>query len=367
MQNKRVRLIASILAVPLALGAVAIVRAGASKPRSTTPAAAGAGAVSDATQGTTAASGLAQLLAPSDGNGAAFSTFTTASTASTSTSSWIRSTYPQQSAATESRSDPASSRWALLIGINDYQGRTESNVGSKQDAQALYTYLRKLGWRADHMMLIVDLNATASHIVESIRWLASKTTSNSTVIFHYAGHENWRHSSTEKDGRDIGIWAADNRMIYEKTVGTELGRVNASRMWLDFATCRAAGFDEPGMVKSGRVLTFSSPKRELSFEDPSLHHSVFGWFVIAQGIAARKADANRDGKVSVEEAFSYAKNRVTDYTNGRQHPVMIDKAGGFFFAIPPAPKPASSSGTGGTGGVGPTPSTTPKTCVVVCF
>jgi hypothetical protein len=363
--NKRVRLIATILAVPAALAAVAIVRAGASDTkRSHTPSVAtsvlGAEATDPGGASVPAPDGL--IAQPDAGNASSFGTVTNAS-ATTTGSSWIRSTFPKQAAATQSMSDPPTTRWALLIGINDYQGSTESNVGSKQDAQSLYNYLRGLGWRSDHMILVTDLNATASHIIDAIRWLASKTTSGSTVVFHYAGHENWRHSSSESDGRDIAIWAADNRMIYEHTLGAELGRVNAYRMWIDFATCRAAGFDEPGMVKPGRVLTFSSPKKELSYEDPSLHHSVFGWFLIVQAIASKHADANGDGKVSVEEAFGYAKNRVTNYTSGRQHPVIIDKAGSFFFPIPPK-KPSSSSG--GSGSV-PTPSTSPRPCAILCL
>jgi hypothetical protein len=196
-----------------------------------------------------------------------------------------------------------------------------------------------------------------------MRWLASKTTNTSTVVFHYAGHENWSRSSTEDGGKNVAFWAADNRLIYEKTVGQELGRVRASHMWIDVATCRAAGFDEPGMVKSGRVLTYSSTKAEFSYEDPSLHHSVFGWYMIVQAMVGRHADPNRDGKVTVEEAFAYSKGRVASYTGNVQHPVMVDKAGGrMSLTIPkPAPKPTpSSSGL-------PTPSTAPKTCVFVCF
>jgi len=154
-------------------------------------------------------------------------------------------------------------------------------------------------------------------------------------------------------------------MIYEKTLGQELGRVRAAHMWLDFATCRAAGFDEPGMVSSGRVLTYSSTKAEFSYEQPSWHHSVFGWYVINQALYGKRGDANHDGKVTVEEAFSYAKDRVISYTNGQQHPVIVDKAGGkMSLTIPkPSSNPAPSSSS-----PNPAPSSTgPKTCVVVCL
>ena len=365
MPNKRLRTIASVLAIPLALGAVAVVRArtnGYAAPAARAGAVdASAGAASSASPDN--AGSLSNLLAVTpDGTGAGFQTYSAAGTVAGASSPWISQYYAKQSQATQTSSNPATSYWALLIGINDYSGSTPSNVGSQQDADALGAYLQKLGWRSDHILILRDLNATASHIIEAMRWLASKTTSTSTVVFHYAGHENWRHSSSESDGRDIGIWAADNRMIYEKTVGVELGKVRASRMWIDFATCRAAGFDEPGMVKAGRVLTFSSKKSEFSYEDPSLHHSVFGWYMVVQALQAKHGDANGDGKVTVEEAFRYSVKRVAGYTSNYQHPVMIDKAGTMSLVIPKPPKPASSSSSGST-----TPATPPKTCVVLCL
>src|SRR5205823_13132232 len=114
-----------------------------------------------------------------------------ATVTSLSLSTWIRTTFPLQSAATQNNNIPATKRWALLIGLNDYAGSTVSNIGSRQDATELYAVLLKLGWRKDHIMLIVDLNGTASHIIDAIRWLASKTNAYSTVVFHYSGHENW--------------------------------------------------------------------------------------------------------------------------------------------------------------------------------
>ncbi len=359
MSKRSFGIIASVLAATLAVGGAAIVRArtGGHAP-SDSVSANSLSPTSSADQ----SKALSRLLSVTpDGNGASYGTYTAAGTVASS--SWINRYYSKQAAATQT-SDPATHSWALLIGINDYSGSTESNVGSRQDAESLNTYLQRLGWRSDHILLLRDLPATASHIVEAIRWLASKTDSSSTVIFHYAGHENWRPSSSEDTGREVGIWAADNRMIYEKALGQELGRVRAAHMWLDFATCRAAGFDEPGMVKSGRVLTYSSTKSEFSYEDPSLHHSVFGWFVINQALVGKKGDANHDGKITVEEAFAYAKNRVANYTGGAQHPVIVDKAGGkMTLTIPPKPKPAPSSSSGSN----PVPSTAPKTCVVLCF
>jgi len=363
VQKKSFRIIASVVAVVLACGAVAIVLARTGGDASTATGTVAKAPDGSSTNGTGSLSNLFSVTP--DGNGSSYGTYSAAATVASTSSSWVKKYYPKQASARQMSSDPASSYWAVLIGINDYSGSTASNVGSRQDAESLSSYLQKLGWRSDHIFLLRDLPATASHIVDAIRWLASKTDGSSTVVFHYAGHENWRPSSTEDGGKEVAIWAADNRLIYEKALAQELGRVRASHMWLDFATCRAAGFDEPGMVQSGRVLTYSSTKSEFSYEDPSLHHSVFGWFTLVQGMSGRRADANRDGRVTVEEAFAYAKNRVADYTNNAQHPVIVDKAGGkMYLTIPkPKPKPTPSSTS-----PNPVPSSTgPKTCVVVCF
>jgi hypothetical protein len=361
-------IVASILAATLAVGAAAIVRAHTVAPsKGSTDNASTAQASTGVPAPTTNANALGRLLAVSpDGAGAGLPMYSAAGTVSSSSvSSWIKSKYPKQAGATQT-SDPATRYWALLIGLNDYAGSTADNVGSRQDAESLQTVLLRLGWRSDHIILIKDRDGTASHIIDGIRWLASKTNSSSTAVFHYAGHENWTRTTSDGDNesRDVEIWAADNRMIIDGTLGKEFNRITAGHMWIDFATCRAAGFSDPGMIKSGRVLTYSSPENEYSYEDPRLHHSVFGWFMINQSLYGGKGNTNHDKTITVEEAFNYARPNVYSYTHGAQRPVMIDKTNGAFsLRVPPKPAPSSSSG-----GTTPTPSSTaPKTCVFLCF
>ena len=248
-----------------------------------------------------------------------------------SLSSWILSAYPTQARATQGTA-LSTRKWALLIGINDYVAPTADNIGARQDAQSIETTLVHLGWRTDHIILLTDLNATAQHIIDGIRWLAYKTRSNSTVVFHYSGHENYRWvssgSDSDRDTRDVMIWAANNRYITDDTLGYELNHVVAYHMWIDISTCRASGFDDYGMIKPGRILTYSSTVNELSYEDPYSHHSVFTWWEVILGMYDKKADTNHDGKVTVEEAFWWSKPHVTYYTSSRQHPVIVDRVTG---------------------------------------
>ena len=242
-------------------------------------------------------------------------------------SSWILTKYPLQSKATQTTA-ASTHRWALLIGINDYVAPTADNIGARQDAEVLNsTLVIRNGWRSDHIILMRDRDATAAHIIDGIRWLAYKARSNSIVVFHYSGHENYTRTLADGDNetRDVEIWGADNRYILDGILGKEMNRVAAYHMWIDISTCRAAGFSDYGMVKSGRILTFSSLESELSYEDPYSHHSVFTWWEVYLGMYMKKADSNHDGRLAIEEAFAWSKPHVTYYTSNRQHPYIIDK------------------------------------------
>lgn len=247
--------------------------------------------------------------------------------------------FPAQYTARQIASDPASAYWALIVGINDYAAPTADTVGSRPDARELRDHLRSLGWRSDHILVLTDRDATASAVIEAIRWLASKTDARSTVVFHYAGHEKPYPGDVDADGerRDVALWAADNRLIVDSRLARELGKVRAQRMWLHFAACRAGGFDDPGMAKRGRVLTYSSPEDELSYEDPQVGHSVFGYYTIVEGMVQGLGDADRDGDVTVEEAFRHAEALVWDHTGNRQHPILVDGVAGQLSLVPPEP------------------------------
>jgi len=254
--------------------------------------------------------------------------------------------YPLQWNAQVDPAIPATNYWALLIGINDYYGGTRDNIGSYQDARDLRQYLFHLGWRYDHVVLLPNRDATASMILQAFQWLASKTNSSSVVVFNYSGHEDPVHYGGT---RHIMLQAADNRFIADTVVARDLGYVHAAKMWINLAVCRAGGFNDPGLVKSGRVVTFSSPESELSYEDPDVHHSVMGWFIIMEAMVQRQADYNGNGDVTVEEAFKYARPRIQSRTGGAQDPFMKDELSGSLSLIPPKPSaPASSQQSGGT-------------------
>lgn len=256
------------------------------------------------------------------------------------------SEFPAQEAAGQDARDPATTRWAVLIGINDHYGRTRDNVGSRQDAEDLYQHLIHLGWRSDHIVLLTDRTATRERIEQSIAWLARKTDSGSVGVFHYSGHtKQWHGWDPDRDGEvpDEALWPADNDHMTDRELTDRLAQVRAGRLWIDVGACEAAGYADPGMLQEGRILTFSSQESEKSYEDPSVSNSVWGYYLVERGMRTGEADTDGDGDVTVQEAFHFAAPRAAQRTangsNGPQHPVIHDRAGAFSLRIPPPPPP----------------------------
>lgn len=254
--------------------------------------------------------------------------------------------FPAQHAATQDPADPASTRWALLIGINEHRGVAD-NVGSRQDAEDLRAQLLARGWRDDHILVLTDRQATRDGIVAGIAWLADKTDERSVAVFHYSGHsKKWYGRDVDGDGEvtDEGLWPSDNRFIVDSELVGLLDPVRPHALWLSFATCNAAGLADPGLARPGRILTFSSGEPQKSYEHPSWGNSVWGWLVIDQALGRGLGDLDQDGRVTVEEAFAWARPRAADTTRrqryGAQEGVIVDLLDGDLdLNVPGTPTP----------------------------
>ncbi|MBW3561048.1 MAG: caspase family protein [Actinobacteria bacterium] len=239
--------------------------------------------------------------------------------------------FPAQAAATQDVREPATTRWAVLIGINDHQGPTRDNIGSRQDAELLRDHLLDLGWRDDHIVLLTEADAIRDNVEEAIAWLARKTDPDSVAIFHYSGHtKQWWGEDVDGDGEvpDEGLWPSDNDRIPDGEFVARMAPVDAGRLWINIAACEAEGFADPGLARPGRTMTFSSREEEKSYEEPRENLSIWGHHLIKRGMVERLADTNGDARVSVEEAFHFAvppaAERSVIGSHGSQNGVIVD-------------------------------------------
>ena len=228
--------------------------------------------------------------------------------------------YPEHAAAQQIDGQPSTFHWAVIVGVNDYQGRTGNTLGSVSDAQVLRDDLHARGWRGDHVLTLTDGAGTRDWIVRALEWLAEKTDERSTVIFSFSGH--MRHSAGNS-----ALWPADNAYLWNADFGRMIGAVRADRMWISLQGCHAEGMRAAGVEGPNRVVTYSSRTAEKSYEDPEAGHSVQGNYLFNEGIAQGWGNLGQRADVNVQGAFAWAAPRANTRTAGQQTPVMADHLG----------------------------------------
>ena len=212
-------------------------------------------------------------------------------------------------------------RWALLVGVTDYRGNVKDTVGGANDARLVRDVLLRNGWRSDRIRLLVDGQATGQAVSEGISWLQRNSSTKTFSMFHYSGHVK------QKNGHEY-LWPVDNAYIADTELARVLKAVRGTA-WTNISGCEAGGFDE-GLSSSRHLFTGSSHVTEKSYEDRGTGYSVWSGMLFAEGLRDRKADADGDGGVSVNEAYQYAAPRAKTYTrNQRPHgPQTPQWAGG---------------------------------------
>jgi len=232
-------------------------------------------------------------------------------------------------------------RYALIVGVDRFQGATRPNTGGVGDAEDVRAALLAAGWPSANIRVLTDSGATASAIREGLRWLADTSTANSFSVFAYSGH-------VKQTGSTEYLWPHDNQFIADTEMAGVLRSVKGY-LWAHIAGCEAAGFDE-GLSSDKRLVTAASQSYEKGYElEPALRNSVFTHLLVEIGITRRQADANRDRRVSIQEAFKLAAERAPLLTAGQaqgaQHPYMAGGDGSEWFLdrTPVAARPAAST------------------------
>lgn len=248
------------------------------------------------------------------------------------------------SQATAAPAPPAAAeRWALIVGIDHFLGATRPNFGAVNDAAVFRQALLKAGFAEDHIKVLTDGGARAADIRNGLQWLVDHSGPSSLSVIHYSGH-------VKQAGSTEYLWPHDNVFIPDTELAGKVHQLKG-QAWVDISGCEAAGFDE-AISGPNTLFTGSSRADEKSYEVPDLGHSIFTFLLVKKGMLDGEADANHDGRVSVQEAFAFAAPRAPQISSGQaqgpQHPVIAGGSGAPLFldavAVPPAPAPAAAPG-----------------------
>lgn len=217
---------------------------------------------------------------------------------------------------------PPERRWAVIVGISQYAGNTHPTYGGRGDANAVRTALLRSGWRSDHILVLLDGQASGQAILNAMSWLAARSAPDTFTLFHYSGHVCIASRGPCPAGHTY-LWGADNTFIPETSVGSVLGGVRG-KAWFDFAGCESGAFDV-GLHSPARLVTGSSQAHETSYEDPNWHESVWSGLVWDRGFLQGGAGA-APGRATIGQMVGYGQQQAPRVTAnqpaGAQHPYV---------------------------------------------
>lgn len=237
--------------------------------------------------------------------------------------------------------------WAVVIGISKYKTVHPLRYADV-DAQAFHDYLmRNVGVPPENATLLLNEQATLMNLKRTLGTeLKRKAAEKDTVIIYYAGHgaPEADASASDDDGLEKYIvpYDADPKDLYStglpmREVETIFNRLAPERVIFisdscysgatagrTFATAsRRAVVSETFLSRlskgKGRIVLSASKASEVSEEREDLGHGVFTYYLL-EGLRGN-ADTDRDGVITVDEAYGYVSKKVPEVTGQNQHPV----------------------------------------------
>jgi hypothetical protein len=199
-------------------------------------------------------------------------------------------------------------KWAVIIGIADYQGTGSDLWHPDEDAKEMYTELtRQQGYSKSNVKLITNRGATASAIAGAIDWLVANEKAGDEVVFFYSGHgyrapddEGW-DTDVESDGHDEMIVTYDFYGLPDGWLQQKFAAIESTKFALIFGSCNSGGMfdDNDDLQGTGRVIASACKADQYGWDYLQLGNTLWGYYFVDEGLLDNRA-------ASVEAAHAYA-------------------------------------------------------------
>ena len=250
---------------------------------------------------------------------------------------------PAPHAARDLTKPGVSQKWALVVGISRFRQPRLNLRYTRKDADAVAALLKDPAYgrfRADHVQVIEDEEATTVRLRAGINWLARNANVDDMAVIYIASHGTAREDDvagvnyivtydSDLESRD-GLYSTAIPMVdISNAVRT---RLRAFRVVVILDTCHSAGavtttVEVPQSLSpralnqiregTGRVILAASQTAEFSYEDERYGHGLFTYHLLA---------ALREHTESpIDKVFQIVAGRVAQDAGARhwkQHPVM---------------------------------------------
>lgn len=209
--------------------------------------------------------------------------------------------------------------FAVLVGISDYGSRLSDLENTAQDARQLHRALvRRAGVQPEDTVLLLDREATAARVRESIATLAARMTAADQLVVFYSGHgdrvrrESFQPADPDSVDETLSLYDGE---ISDDELAAALDAV-PGRSLLILDSCFAGGFAKDVIAAPGRMGIFSSEEDVTSSVAEKFRAGGFLAAFLVDALEGDRAD-DGDGHLTALELSHYLHERYrTDVKGG---------------------------------------------------
>ena len=217
-------------------------------------------------------------------------------------------------------------KWAVLIGISNYDGRANDLWNPHNDALEMRAILDDYGYNWAYAQ---DSAGTRDNIMLLMDWLVANEGPNSEVVFFFSGHGartadgSW-DADVESDGYDECIVSWDSRAITDSYMAGKFAEMESSNIASVYCSCHSGGmFDQPYETRSGMLYIAAAEADQYGWDYLLLENSLFGYYFIDQALLNGPYD-------NLQDAFWDARPYVIA-EQPDSCPIMLDLYGSPFY------------------------------------
>jgi hypothetical protein len=244
--------------------------------------------------------------------------------------------------------DGTTNKFAVLIACSGGVTYERHERRDRNDIKKLTTQLLQNGWTQDHILILLEEQATTDAILtDTFQWLQDHgEDQDDLILFFYSGHGYYHtHDEPPLDEPDdvdevIYPWDPDmagwnwDVIITDDTLSQHLNTLNSQNQLIIIHTCHAGGFIDgtSDLKKSGRVVHVACDVDEASCMMLFPIHWLYPYYLI-KGLKGW-ADTNHDNTITAEELLHYTKlpvqirSNIYNWIHTRyfytQHPLLFD-------------------------------------------
>jgi len=231
--------------------------------------------------------------------------------------------------------------WAILVGLNNYSGSMYGSFNVADTIDFKNTLLNH-GWEEDHIFVLNNEEATRDGVINAVISLDDFEDEDDVVLYFHSGHAG---------GDSLGMRAYDERIMADD-LDDAFDTLESKHIAIILNSCWTGGTIKH-LNKPGRVCLAATEADGLAYQVSFIENCVFGYFIFdndgtwrsgpgpesVHGALNRPScDLNKDGWISVEEAFNHTEYWTSYYVSKldlwpedpnnqrlEQHPQMIDE------------------------------------------